>query len=76
MLFRSGGGGGWGDPLTRPPQEVLSDVVDEYVTKEGALRDYGVVLTSDGSEVDVKATERERSRLRKRRVATPELANA
>ncbi len=40
-----GGGGGWGDPLDREPQAVLDDVLDEYVSIEGAVRDYGVVLT-------------------------------
>jgi N-methylhydantoinase B len=40
-----GGGGGWGDPLDRDPQAVLDDVLDEYVSVEGAERDYGVVLT-------------------------------
>ena len=42
---RFGGGGGWGDPLLRDPQAVLDDVWDEYVSVEGALRDYGVVIT-------------------------------
>ena len=40
-----GGGGGWGDPLDRDPEAVLDDVLDEYVSVEGAERDYGVVLT-------------------------------
>jgi N-methylhydantoinase B len=40
-----GGGGGWGDPLDREPQAVLDDVLDEYVSVDGATRDYGVVLT-------------------------------
>jgi N-methylhydantoinase B len=43
--YRYGGGGGWGDPLERDPQKVLDDVLDEYVSVEGARRDYGVVLT-------------------------------
>ena len=43
--YHYGGGGGWGDPLDRPPAKVLEDVLDEYVSVEGARRDYGVVLT-------------------------------
>src|SRR5262249_26049371 len=43
--YHYGGGGGWGDPLARPPERVLGDVLDEYVSVEGARRDYGVVLT-------------------------------
>ena len=44
-MYDYGGGGGWGDPLDRDPQAVLDDVLDEYVSVEGASRDYGVVLT-------------------------------
>ncbi len=44
IMYDYGGGGGWGDPLDRDPQAVLDDVLDEYVSVEGASRDYGVVL--------------------------------
>src|SRR5262249_50667235 len=43
--YHYGGGGGWGDPLKRPAEKVLEDVLDEYVSVEAARRDYGVVLT-------------------------------
>jgi N-methylhydantoinase B len=42
-----GGGGGWGDPLERDPDQVRQDVRDGYVTFEGAARDYGVVVRGD-----------------------------
>jgi N-methylhydantoinase B len=45
IMFDYGGGGRWGNPLDRDPQAVLDDVLDEYVSVEGARRDYGVVLT-------------------------------
>jgi N-methylhydantoinase B len=45
--YHYGGGGGWGDPLDRPAERVLADVLDEYVSVESARRDYGVVLTGD-----------------------------
>ncbi len=45
VMYDYGGGGGWGNPLDRDPQAVLDDVLDEYVSFEGATRDYGVVLT-------------------------------
>jgi N-methylhydantoinase B len=55
-------GGGWGDPLERDPALVLRDVRDEYVSFEGAARDYGVVVVGDLRHpeqitVDVAATE-------------------
>jgi N-methylhydantoinase B len=57
----TGGGGGYGPPFERDPERVRSDVLDGYVTQEGARRDYGVALTSDLA-VDVAATEALRGR--------------
>jgi N-methylhydantoinase B len=51
LVYRFGGGGGWGDPLERDPSAVLDDVWDEYVSIESAKADYGVVLT--GSLADM-----------------------
>jgi N-methylhydantoinase B len=69
--YRYGGGGGWGDPLEREPQKVLDDVLDEYVSIEGARRDYGVVLTGSLEQLDLAiddaATETLRAELRARR---------
>ena len=36
--------GGFGDPLARDPELVLSDVLDDFTTVELAERDYGVVI--------------------------------
>ena len=36
IMYDYGGGGGWGNPLDRDPQAVLDDVLDEYVSVEGA----------------------------------------
>lgn len=71
-MFRyiTNGGGGWGDPLARDPERVMRDVRDEYVSIEGAARDYGVVVEGDpisdpeGLELDTDATEKLRERLR------------
>jgi N-methylhydantoinase B len=71
-VWFSCGGGGWGDPLDRDPAKVREDVLDEYVSIEGALHDYGVVIDSDTSELDAAATERERARLRQERAANPD----
>lgn len=47
----SGGGGGYGPALNRPPAEVLRDVIYGYVSRDGARDDYGVVIieATDGS---------------------------
>ncbi|MDN5938484.1 MAG: hypothetical protein L0H83_07450, partial [Salinisphaera sp.] len=68
--YQTNGGGGWGDPLTRDPVRVRADVRDEYVSIDGAYRDYGVVITGDpqydpeGLRVDTEATEQRRAELR------------
>ncbi len=71
IMYDYGGGGGWGDPLERDPQAVLDDVLDEYVSVEGARRDYGVVLTGSLEDltlaVDAQATAALRARLRAER---------
>lgn len=48
-----GGGAGWGDPLDRPAERVLEDVLDEYVSLEAARDAYGVVLTGSLEELDL-----------------------
>ncbi len=53
-----GGGGGWGDPLERDPAAVLEDVLDAYVSLEGARRDYGVVIDPGTMNVEEAATAR------------------
>jgi len=70
----SAGGGGFGDPLLRKPEAVLEDVVDEYVSIDRALKDYGVVVSlvdADLAEyaLDLEATARERARIRSVRVS-------
>jgi N-methylhydantoinase B len=39
----------------------LQDVLDEYVSIEGAARDYGVVIEPDTLTIDGKATNKLRS---------------
>ena len=57
MFAQSGGGGGWGDPLERDTGAVMQDVQNEYVSIEGAARDYGVVIEPETMTVDDKATD-------------------
>jgi N-methylhydantoinase B len=64
LFAQSGGGGGWGDPLDRDPAMVLRDVLDEYVSLEGARREYGVVIDPATLTVDETATQKLRAELR------------
>jgi 5-oxoprolinase (ATP-hydrolysing) len=61
--------GGYGDPLERDPEQVLSDVLDGFTTAELAERDYGVIVEADRSAVDLEGTRRLREELRERRGA-------
>lgn len=45
VAYEGGGGGGFGDPLTRDPEKVLRDVREGLVSSEGASQDYGVVIS-------------------------------
>ena len=58
IRIRTTGGGGWGDPLTRPAAEVLRDVQWHKVSVAGARSDYGVVITvtPDGFAIDEPGT--------------------
>ena len=56
------GGGGWGEPFERPPEQVLRDVRDGVVSAEAAAREYGVVIAADGRSVDEAATANARQR--------------
>ena len=59
--IRAAGGGGWGDPRTRPVELVVADVRAGKVSPEAAERDYGVVLHPRTLEVDGEATNARRA---------------
>jgi N-methylhydantoinase B len=56
FFLRSGGGGGFGSPLKRPPEKVLDDVRSGYVSVDSARRYYGVVIDEHSMRVDANAT--------------------
>ncbi len=62
--YITNGGGGWGDPLLRPVERVVSDVRDGYVSLAAARDVYGVVISGDpvfdpeGLIVDEVATQK------------------
>ncbi|SSC23834.1 Hydantoinase B/oxoprolinase [Klenkia terrae] len=66
VRVRTTGGGGWGDPLERPVEEVLQDIAWLKVSVEGARRDYGVVVDGEG-DADLTATDALRAEMRSQR---------
>jgi len=52
MIYRSNGGGGFGNPLDRDPERVSADVELGWISREKASAVYGVVLRADESEKD------------------------
>jgi N-methylhydantoinase B len=73
IRIRTTGGGGWGDPLDRPYDEVARDVLWGKVSVDGARTDYGTVLTGmpDAPVVDADASDRLRERIRAGRPEEP-----
>jgi N-methylhydantoinase B len=67
LEYRQSGGGGYGDPFTRDPAWVLADVIEGYVTVEGARRDYGVAIET--GEAGYVLNESKTRRLRSATVA-------
>ena len=63
IRIRTTGGGGWGDPLTRPYEEVERDLRWSKVTFAGALNDYGVLASGDKDHpvIDEAASDAERA---------------
>jgi 5-oxoprolinase (ATP-hydrolysing) len=64
------GGGGLGDPLTRPQEQVAKEVHRRLATIEGAKADYGVVVNPKTYAVDEAATARLREIQRNERAKT------
>ena len=56
IRLKTGGGGGFGNPMEREPERVLNDVIDGYINVEQAKSDYGVAIDGARMEVDAQAT--------------------
>jgi len=69
-IVRTGGGGGWGDPLERDAALVAADAAEGLISRRAARELYGVVLQGSMS-LDEGATQRLRDQLRSRRKARP-----
>jgi N-methylhydantoinase B len=73
VRIRTTGGGGWGDPLERPYDEIVRDVLWGKVSVGAARSAYGAVVngSQDAPEVNVEASDRLREEMRAGRGAEP-----
>ena len=69
-IVRTGGGGGWGDPLQRDAALVAADAAEGLISRRAARELYGVVLQGSMS-LDEGATQRLRDQLRSKRKVRP-----
>ena len=60
IIHEQAGAGGFGDPLSRDPEEVVEDVLDGKITVAYATAQHGVVLAPSG-RLDAAATARLRA---------------
>ena len=60
-MVRSGGGGGFGDPLERPMERIAFDLHEGYITQEAAERDYRIAVDPATGAIDAEATRRLRA---------------
>ena len=72
VIFRTAGGGGWGDPLERDPTRTRNDVARKLMSETKAREEYGVVLTGGDLDIDRRATDEMRDSMRRNR-KTPKL---
>jgi acetone carboxylase alpha subunit len=68
-IQRIGGGGGYGDPLERDPQAVMTDLRRGLISPEVARDVYRLVWDEERQELDAPATEHARSDERAARIA-------
>jgi N-methylhydantoinase B len=64
LFFRTGGGGGFGNPLQRSPERVAEDVKQGFVSLRCAKTQYGVELEGKVLKINESKTKSLRQRLR------------
>ena len=70
LATHSGASGGWGDPIERDPEAILTDVSQGWIDPEIARTCYGVIVRQDGETwvLDGPGTDAERKEIRRRRL--------
>jgi len=61
LIIKMGGGVGWGSPMARDPERVLSDVLDGFVSVQAAKVDYGVIIDPKNFQINMARTDKLRN---------------
>lgn len=61
LTIKMGGGIGWGNPMRREPERVLSDVLNGFVSVAAAKVEYGVIIDPKKLQIDTTKTEQLRN---------------
>lgn len=57
IVLKTAGGGGFGNPFERIPQDVAHDIEEGLINSSRARDEYGVVINQETGEVDKEATD-------------------
>ena len=69
FVMETAGGGGFGDPFQRDVESVLADVRAGYVTEEGAVADYAVIVKDGVLDEEATRVRRQAARAQRRALA-------
>ncbi len=61
LTIEMGGGVGWGNPIAREPERVLSDVLNGFVSVEAAELEYRVIIDPKNLQIDMNRTDKLRN---------------
>ena len=50
IRFQTPGGGGWGDPRSRPREQVVEDLAEGYISADSARENYGLDGAAEAAE--------------------------
>ena len=64
LRLETPGGGGYGNPIDRPPELVLQDVKRGYYDRKIAEEEYGVLIVENDGTIDTEGTAQRRASLR------------
>jgi N-methylhydantoinase B len=75
IYVRTGGGGGWGDPMERDVDKVEWDALNGYISLESARDKYGCIIDPVTHKIDLTGTREQRNKIKAARVTVKKAVN-